>query len=217
MNKIFLNDDLISDYSNLKQYSLTINGDNNTLKLNDFEGNARVYISVDGDNSIFEIGKGNTIKNDLSINYWNTADQRVNGSCIKIGDNNFFNGSNNVIIAPLNTKVVIGSGNLFAGSIMIWARNDHIIYDLKTKKRLNIDRDIIIGDNNWIGQNTTVLPGGSLCDNSVVGYGTLLNKRIKKSNVLVAGVPAEIKRKKINWSRASLYDNIDFDKNLNII
>lgn len=216
MNKVFLNGKAVNDYSKLRQYRLTLSGDNNILKLNDFKGHAIVYISIDGDNSFFEIGKGNIINNDLSINYWNTADQRVNNSSIIIGNDNFFNGSNNVIISPLHTKVLIGDDNLFAGSIAIWGRNDHIVYDINTRQRLNLDKDIFIGDKNWIGQNTTFLPGGLVSSNSVVGYGSLINKRFIKNNVLIAGVPAEIKREEINWSRASSYSHIDFENNLNI-
>ena len=87
------------------------------------------------------------------------ADQEVNGSNVEIGNNNFFNGSNIVIISPLNTSLKIGNGNLIAGNITFWARNDHVIYDIKSRKRLNYDRNIIIGNENWIGQNSTFLPG----------------------------------------------------------
>lgn len=216
MNKVYLNNKEVINYRELKQYRLTINGDNNELFLNDFEGNSIIYISIDGDNNKFLLGKKNIIKNDLSINFWNTADQTVNGSNIEIGDNNFFNGSNIVIISPLNTTLKIGNGNLLAGNITFWGRNDHIIYDIKSKKRLNNDRNIIIGNENWIGQSTTFLPGAEIMNNTVVGYGTLVNKKIAKNNVLIVGVPAKIKRKNINWSRASKENNIDFQKNLNI-
>lgn len=215
-NKIYLNDELIEDVKSLRQYRITLNGNNNELKLNEFEGNALVYISIDGDNCKFQIGINNIIKNDLSINYWNTADQIVNGSEIYIGNNNFFNGSNIVLIAPLNTKLSIGNGNLFAGSITFWARNDHIIYDRRTKKRLNNDSDISIGDNNWIAQNVSFLPGGNIKSNSVVAYGSLVNKEINKSNVLLAGVPIKIKHKNIDWSRASKQENIDYENNIEI-
>lgn len=217
MNKVYLNGKLLNDYTNLKQFKITINGNNNELILNDFDGSAIVYISIDGDNSKFSLGHSNIIKNDLSVNFWSTADQKVNGSIIEIGNNNFFNGSNIVLISPINTRLSIGNGNLFAGSINIWARNDHIIYDLKKSSRINNDKNIYIGDNNWIGQNVTFLPGGIINNNSVIGWGSLINKNIKKSNVLIAGIPAKIEKNKINWSRASLMKNVDFENNLNIL
>lgn len=216
MSKVYLNGVLLENFENLEKYRISINGINNELELNDFEGNAIIYISIDGSNCKFCIGKNNIVKNDLSINFWNVADQQVNGAIIKIGDDNFFNGSGNVIISPVNTKVEIGSRNLLAGSITIWGRNDHAIYDIRNGKKLNNDRNIMIGNDNWIGQNVTFLPGGSLINNCVVGYGTLVNKRFDKNNVLIAGVPAKIKRKHINWSRASLEKNIDYENNLKI-
>lgn len=216
MNKIYLNNEEVLNYVELKQFRLTINGDDNELFLNNFEGDAIIYISIDGNNNRFKIGTNNIIKNDLSINFWNVADREVNGSNVEIGNNNFFNGSNIVIISPLNTTLKIGNGNLIAGNITFWARNDHVIYDIKSRKRLNYDRNIIIGNENWIGQNATFLPGAEIMNNTVIGYGTLVNKKIRKNNVLIAGVPAKIKRKNINWSRASNENNIDFQNNLNI-
>lgn len=216
MNKVYLNGKIIESYSDLLQFRITINGDNNELFLNDFEGNAIVYISIDGNNSKFSLGKNNIIKNDLSINFWNTADQQVDGSAIEIGNNNFFNGSNIVIISPINTSVLIGDGNLFAGNITVWGRNDHIIYNKFTKKRLNYDKNIVIGNSNWIGNNVTFLPGGCIPNYSVVGFGSLVNKSIKKDNSLIAGIPVKIKRKNICWSRASLEKNIDFENYIDI-
>ena len=216
MNKIYLNNVLVKEYENLKQFKLTINGDNNVLKLYDFEGPALVYIYIDGDYNKFKFGKNNIVRNDLSINYWRTADQRPLNSEIIIGNNNFFNGSSIVFIAPLTKSLKIGNGNLFAGNICFWARNDHIIYDCKTKKRLNDDQNIIVGNNNWICQNVSFLPGGKIKNNSIVAYGSLVNKGIKESHVLLAGTPVNIKKSGVNWSRASKIENVDFKNNLNV-
>lgn len=216
MNKVYLNNKLINNLDDLKQYKITLNGSNNIIKINDFEGNALIYVSIDGNNCEFLFGKGNIVRNDLNINFWSTADSKPNGSKIKIGDSNFFNGTNIIFISPLNTNIIVGNGNLFAGNISFWGRNDHVIYDVKKHVRRNIDRDILIGNNNWIGQNNCFLPGASIGNNSVVGYGSLINKKISKNNVIIAGAPARVKVKNINWSRASKMENVDFFDNIKI-
>ncbi len=50
---------------------------------------------------------------------------------------------------------------------------------------------IIIGDNVYIGNNATLMPGITIGDNVVVGANALVTKSIP-SNVVVAGVPAKI-------------------------
>ena len=40
-----------------------------------------------------------------------------------------------------------------------------------------------------------------MLDNSVVGAGILVNKRIESSNVILADTPAKIIKENINWDR----------------
>lgn len=132
------------------------------------------------------------------------------------GNNNFFNGQNNKIISPITTNLHIGNGNLFASDITIWGRNDHVIYDIDTGEQLNGDKQIYIGDNNWVCNNVSFLPGGIIKNNCVVGYGTLLNKEFCQNNVLIAGAPPKVRRENINWSVSSDIDRIDKNNNLKI-
>ena len=50
-----------------------------------------------------------------------------------------------------------------------------------------------IGNNVWIGANSTILPGVTIGDFSVVAAGSVVTKDVPPG-VLVAGVPAEIKK-----------------------
>jgi acetyltransferase-like isoleucine patch superfamily enzyme len=53
---------------------------------------------------------------------------------------------------------------------------------------------IIIGNNVWIGSNSTILPGVVIGDNSIIGAGSVVTKNVP-SNVIVAGVPAKVIKK----------------------
>ena len=216
MNKVYYNNERIYDYEKIAQFKLTIIGDNNEVYLNSFDGNAMVYVYIEGVNCKFSFGTGNTVKNDIGINFWIAPAKMPNNSKIEIGNNNFFNGSGISIIAPLDKSLIIGDRNLFAGSITFWGRNDHIIYNAKNLKRINNDKDIIIGSNNWICQNVSFLPGAIIGNDCVIGYGSLINKGFNKNNVLITGVPAKIKKKCIKWSRSCNYENIDFNDCINI-
>ena len=214
MNKIFLDGKRVWDINNLEQFDVKMLGDDNRLDLTSFVGSGKIYIYISGHDNVFSFGKNNVVNNDMGINYWNSFKKEPCGSRIVIGDNNYFNGSGNSIIAPLTTELKIGDGNMFAGHIKVWGRNDHIIYDKSSRKRLNNDCDINLGSNNWICEGVKILPGAGLKQGSVLALGSILNSRIEKSNVLIAGVPARVKREGIAWSRACNYEDIDFNNNV---
>ena len=66
-------------------------------------------------------------------------------------------------------KIVIGRGTLIANNTAFITAN-HDPNDIK--KHLE-GKDIVIGDDCWIGINAVILPGVVLGDNTVVGAGTI--------------------------------------------
>ncbi len=145
-----------------------------------------------------------------------TSARKASHAKIIIKDNNIFNGSNNLIIGPLDKKLEIGNNNLFANHIIFRCRNDHLIYDKESLEILNIDKDVIIGDNNWICEYVTFLPKAKIKNNTVVSTGTIVNKEINESNVLLVGRPVTIKRRNINWSISSSKEKIDYDNSIKL-
>lgn len=58
-----------------------------------------------------------------------------------------------------------------------------------------IERDIVIGNNVWIGYGTQVLGGVVIGDNSIIGAGSIVTKNIPDNEVW-AGVPAKFIKKR---------------------
>ena len=54
--------------------------------------------------------------------------------------------------------------------------------------------EVIIGDGTWIGANCTIIAGAQIGKGSVVAAGSVVIAGIYPDNVLLAGVPAVIKR-----------------------
>ena len=54
-------------------------------------------------------------------------------------------------------------------------------------------KDIVIGDNVWIGANTVVHPGIKIGDNSIIGSGSVVTKDVPP-NVVAYGTPCKIIR-----------------------
>lgn len=81
----------------------------------------------------------------------------------------------NVVIGP-GTKIIVYSNYFKKGSKV-------------TSER--ITKNIIIGNNVFIGANCSVLPGTIIHDNVVVGAGAVVKGELK-SNTIYAGVPCKI-------------------------
>ena len=55
-----------------------------------------------------------------------------------------------------------------------------------------------IGNNVWIGANVTILSGVKIADGVIVAAGALVNKSISEEDVIIAGVPARIVKKRFH-------------------
>lgn len=56
---------------------------------------------------------------------------------------------------------------------------------------LEFAKPITIGDNVWIGANSSIVPGGCVGNNTVIGAGSVVTKNIP-DNVVAAGVPCRV-------------------------
>lgn len=130
---------------------------------------------------------------------------RHRGSHFPIGFFTYVRKSENVIVesSSLNVfqspgcyfqnfdaKIHIGSNVFIAPNVGIITAN-HDLYDLK--KHLP-GKDIIIGDDCWIGMNSVVLPGVVLGNHTIVAAGSVVNKSFLQGNCVIGGSPAKIIR-----------------------
>ena len=82
--------------------------------------------------------------------------------------------------------ITIGEGTLIGHNVVLATLN----HELDPKRRpICVPSPIVIGRNVWIGSNSTILPGVTIGDNSVVAAGAVVTKNVPP-NVIVGGVPA---------------------------
>ena len=63
----------------------------------------------------------------------------------------------------------------------------------------NPEKDIYLGENIWIGCNTTILKGTSLKRDIIIGAGSVVATKINEVGVVLAGNPARIIKKDVTW------------------
>ncbi|MDP9739960.1 UNVERIFIED_ORG: acetyltransferase-like isoleucine patch superfamily enzyme [Bacillus sp. B2I3] len=88
----------------------------------------------------------------------------------------------------LDAKIYIGKGSWIAPNVGLITAN-HDISNLESHTK---GKDIVLGKKNWIGMNSTILPGVILGDNTIVGAGSVVTKSFPEGNCVIAGNPAKI-------------------------
>lgn len=109
------------------------------------------------------------------------------GYNIKVGKN-FYANYNCVFLdcAP----ITIGDNTMLGPNVNLYTASHPIEYRVRDKG-VEYAFPITIGSHVWIGGNTTILPGVSIGDNTVIGAGSVVTKDIP-SNVVAVGNPCKV-------------------------
>jgi virginiamycin A acetyltransferase len=159
---------------------------------------------------------------------------------LKVGFNSYHNG--NLKVKGANKMIVIGSYCALGENITILKSNHNYNYasiqysfynenfgELPYKENINDTPIIEIGNDVWIGDNVTILPGVIIGNGVCIGAGSIVTKSILPYSI-AAGVPCKTlkmrfsestikeieERKWWNYSHEEIKENRDFFlKNLN--
>ena len=77
---------------------------------------------------------------------------------------------------------------------------------------MHIFKPIVVGNNVFIGSNTTILPGITIGNNVVIGASSVVTKNIP-DNVVAAGIPARIIRSLQEYEERSLVEAVYITEN----
>lgn len=128
---------------------------------------------------------------------------------VHIGDNCSFTRKLHMAVTASHTKCIVNEDCMFSYNIVVRTDDAHPVYDTITKQRVNYPSDTIVGEHVWIGPNSTISKGVHIGDHSVIAQNSVVTKNIP-SDVLVAGVPAIVKKQNIFWTK--IESNNPFEK-----
>lgn len=187
-NSINYNGSILSDVK------FIINGNNNVIKIGKDCQLRNMTFEIRGDNHTITFGENTWFLDTSEIVFEDS------GCSLTIGEDGRFWGIHIAVTEP-NSKITIGNGCTFAYDVDMRTGDSHSILSLETGERLNFAKDILIGDRVWIAAHNIILKGVTIPDNSIVATGSIVTKKFKDKNVLIAGNPAKIIKEGVDWSR----------------
>jgi len=106
---------------------------------------------------------------------------------LTIGEKSTFEDVHFALTEP-NSRMKIGRDCMFATDVDIRTGDSHSIISQESNQRVNYAEDVFIGDHVWIGARSIVLKGSSISDNSIVGTGSVVNKRFEMPGIIIGGI-----------------------------
>lgn len=199
----------------IKGLNIEITGKNNVITLHLPVYFEDTNIKIIGDNSSFEM---------LSATcYMRSTNIYLEKNChIYIGSRSRFNTKNITIMmdnVPENqqSRLIIGDDVQVGQDVLIRNSDGHAIYNLGDKYPYNSPADVILGDYVWIGAKSIILKGAEIPSQTVIGAGSVVNKKFTQPNTIIAGMPAKVIKNNVRWSHEDYGQAIDRIDNLNNI
>lgn len=203
----------------IENFSLLVHGNNNIVSINvENREDIEKFLSKKGF-SLYMYGHNNTVNigkllcpvneplglTGLTINIGNppedTIEPGVNrfaSNCrIDIGDNVIVCGAR-LFLQDDNSSIKIGNDCMFSWGIDVWCTDVHTITDLDGNP-LNFGKSIEVGNHVWVGRDVKIGKNTKISEDSIVGWASVVTKKFDETNVIVAGNPAKIVKREINW------------------
>lgn len=111
----------------------------------------------------------------------------VQNAFVHIGSNTRLNG----VFIHAQKSIRIGKNCVIAAGVNIIDSNGHEVKSLNRTVGRDIPKEIIIGDNVWIGLNSIVLKGSNIGTNSVIAAGSVVKGQFP-NNSIISGNPAKL-------------------------
>lgn len=136
-------------------------------------------------------------------------------SCVYIGNKVYINENieQQAIRCAPRTNVVMGDHGALSAPIEIMTTDVHLIYDKATRRRINEEQSIFIGDHVWMGREVKVYKGACISSGCMCAARSIVTRGIKPSNSLITGLPGQLKKKgEIFWLSPSSYYFTEADR-----
>ena len=190
------NNQFIGEVPKLMSSQININGKNNIIICEENVSLWHSRIDFNNDNSILYLSSS-------QFDYYFNISINGNNICF-IGRNNFFNGLLHLVLSE-SKNIIIGDDCLISYNISIRTSDVHLLYNSKTKERINYSKSVYIGDHVWLGQSAVILKGTKIGSGATIGANSVLSNKIIPSNTTFVGSPARLLHEDTFWIGYSVH------------
>lgn len=103
-------------------------------------------------------------------------------------DNAFYNSCGLTVIC--NKEIHLGENAHSSWQVIIMDTDFHNVRNLETHEVYPCEKPIKIGKGVWLGMRSVILKGSEIADGCIVGSNSVINKKFKNPNTIIAGNPA---------------------------
>lgn len=174
---------------------LSIQGQNNVIELAN-PNNPGLTIQIYGDNNTVRVHTKDVFNAHICIGM---DIYSIHGCTVEIGKDTTSCGIF-VRILENNSTLTIGEDCQLSSDIAIYVSDTHSIIN-KEGQLINIGRFVEIGDHVWVGYDCKILKNTRIPSNCIVGMGAIVTAQFSEQNCVLAGNPARIVKRDVNWER----------------
>jgi acetyltransferase-like isoleucine patch superfamily enzyme len=127
----------------------------------------------------------------------------MHGCKINVGENgqlifgeNFNMSTECALVAE--KKITIGNNSGISWESLVMDTDFHHIFD-ENGQVFNHPKEVVIGDNVWVGCRCTILKGANLPNGSIIAAGSLVTKKLVGEKSIFGGNPMRVLKENITW------------------
>ena len=180
-----------------------IKGKNNVVNIASSLHDCQIDLRVCGDDNTVTIGSSFAIKG-LNISVGSHVPAYKTELLIEDG---FSIESNGNFLLPNSGNILkIGKNCMFSNSVTVRCGDSpHLLFDKLTGAYLDISDGVFIGDHVWVGERVYITKRASIPNDCLVAACAVVTKHFTEDHVVLAGNPARVVRRDVQWIRNHSY------------
>lgn len=189
----------IAENCQINNSNIFISGKNNEVIIEKNSVINFLNLSIVGDNNRVFIDENFCAATSFCLTIGNLPNIFAKNTSVEIGSNTCIR-SLFCVLYENSSFLKIGKDCMFSDNIEIWGTDTHSVLDLDGNI-LNKAKGVEIGNHVWIGKDVKIGKAAKISDDSIVSFGSVVYSKFNDKNIVIAGNPANIKRRNITWCR----------------